>query len=62
MQGLETWQAVLMGAFAVGLIFFLRPGINAALERSKGAEKDWRALLLPLAAVVAFVMLLIALV
>jgi hypothetical protein len=62
MQQMETWQAVLLGILAVGIILLFRPGIKAALERSRQAEKDWPALLLPLAAVVAFVILLIALV
>jgi hypothetical protein len=62
MQQMETWQAVLLGALAVGVVFLFRPGAKAALERSRQAKKDWPALLLPLAAVVAFVIFLIALV
>lgn len=62
MQPMETWQAVLLGAVAIAMVFFFRPGIKAALERSRKAEKDWPALLLPIAAVVAFVFFLIAIV
>lgn len=62
MQALETWEMILLGALAVLLIFWFRPGIKAALERSREAEKDWKAVLIPLALVVLFVILLISLV
>lgn len=62
MQALETWEMILLGALAVLLIFWFRPGIKAALERSRQAEKDWKAVLIPLALVVLFVILLISLV
>lgn len=62
MQALETWEMILLGALAVLLIFWFRPGIKAALERSRQAEKDWKAVLIPLTLVVLFVILLISLV
>jgi hypothetical protein len=62
MQALETWEMILLGALAVLLIFWFRPGIKAALERSREAEKDWKAVLIPLVLVVLFVILLISLV
>jgi hypothetical protein len=58
----STWEILLAGALAVLLILWFRPGIKAALERSKQAEKDWKSVLLPLAVVTAFVILLIMLV
>ncbi len=59
---METWEQLLLGAFAILLIFFFRPGIKAALERSRQVEeKDWKGALLPIGAVVLFVILLIAL-
>lgn len=62
MQTPETWEMILIGALVILLIFWFRPGIKAALERSRQAEKDWKAVLIPLALVVLFVILLISLV
>ncbi len=59
---LALWEKLLLGAGAILLIFLFRPGIKAALEQSRQAEKkDWGSLLLPLGAVVAFVVVLILL-
>jgi len=57
-----NWEILLAGVAAVLLIFFFRPGIKAALEQSRTAPKDWRGALIPLAVVVLFVILLIAMV
>ena len=57
---METWEQILLGAFAVLLIFIFRPGIKAALERSREAEKDWKGALVPIGLVVLCVVLLIA--
>ncbi len=58
---METWEQILLGAFAILLIFWFRPGIKAALEQSRQAEKDWKGALIPIGAVVLFVVILIAL-
>ena len=58
---METWEQILLGAFAILLIFWFRPGIKAALEQSRQAEKDWKGALIPIGAVVLFIVLLIAL-
>mgnify|MGYP000013503981 FL=1 len=57
---METWEQLLVGAFAILLIFLFRPGIKAALEQSRQAEKDWKGALIPIGMVVLFVILLIA--
>ncbi|MBM4206630.1 MAG: hypothetical protein FJ190_01000 [Gammaproteobacteria bacterium] len=62
MQPLSTWENILLGAFAILLIFWLKPGIKAALERSKTAKSDWPGLLIPLALVILFVLMLIGMV
>jgi hypothetical protein len=62
MQPLSTWENVLLGALALLVIFLMKPGIKAALKRSKTAKADWSGLLIPLALVVLFVMVLIAMV
>ncbi|MBE2294435.1 MAG: hypothetical protein IAF00_05765 [Phycisphaerales bacterium] len=53
------WEMLLGGVIAVLLILWFRPGIKASIERSRTAKKDWPAVLIPLALVVAFVILLI---
>jgi hypothetical protein len=62
MQPLSTWENLLLGAFALLLIFWMKPGIKAALEKSKTARADWPGALIPLAIVIIFVMLLLAMV
>jgi hypothetical protein len=62
MQTLSTWENVLLGALALLVIFWMKPGLKAALERSKTAKTDWPGLLVPLVLVVLFVMALIAMV
>jgi len=56
----ELWEQILLGGLAILLIFLFRPGIKAALERSRQAEKDWKGALIPIGLVVVFVVLLIA--
>jgi hypothetical protein len=52
---------MIIGILAVLLVFLWRPGIKQALKRSQEAqEKDWRAVLIPLALVILFVILLIS--
>ncbi len=58
---MALWEQLLLGVGALVLIFFLWPGIKQTLERSKQAEKDWPAVILPLAIVVLFVLALIML-
>lgn len=62
MESLSTWENVLLGALALLMIFWMKPGIKAALEKSKTAKTDWPSLLIPLALVVLFVLFLIAMV
>jgi hypothetical protein len=62
MGAVSMWEGILLGALAIFLIFWFRPGIKATMERSKKAEKDWAGALLPLGLVVLFVILLIAMV
>ena len=56
------WEILLGGLVAVLLILWFRPGVKAALERSRTAKKDWPAVLVPLGLVVLFVLLLIQMV
>ena len=58
----SMWENIFVGLMAVGLIFWMRPGIKASVERSKEAESDWMGFLLPIAAVIIFVVFLITMV
>ena len=58
----SMWENVFVGLMAVGLIFWMFPGIKASMERSKDAESDWTGFLLPIAVVIIFVVFLISMV
>lgn len=62
MEPMGIWQGLLLGVIAILVILWFRPGIKAAIERSRTAKKDWPAVLIPLAIVVLFVIFLISLV
>ncbi len=58
---MALWEQILVGALALGVVFFFMPGIKAALRQSREAEnKDWAGALFPIGLVVLFVILLIA--
>lgn len=59
MEPPSTWESILIGLIALLMIFWFSPGIKASIERSRQAESDWGAVLLPLAVVVLFVFFLI---
>ncbi|HSH43322.1 MAG TPA: hypothetical protein VK973_14460 [Arenicellales bacterium] len=55
-----TWELLILGALVILLLFLFRPGLKQAFKQSQEAEnKDWMAVLIPLAAVAAFVALLL---
>ncbi len=58
----STWEAVMYGVLALLVILWFRPGIKASMARSQQAEKDWPAVLVPIALVVLFVVFLVAMV
>lgn len=61
--GLSTWELIAIAGVASAAVVLFLPGIRRALQRSSAqTDKDWKGALLPLLAVVAFVVLLIALV
>jgi predicted MFS family arabinose efflux permease len=63
MQAMAWWQQAVLALVVVLVLWWTLPGVKAALERSRRAErKDWRGVLLPVGLVVVFVLLLIALV
>ena len=62
MEEMATWEMVLVGALVVLVLFWISPGIKPMLEQSRQAEKDWAGLLVPIIAVILFVILLISMV
>ena len=59
MQNLSVWENLFLGIIALLILFSARPGIKAAMERSKQTPADWPAVLWPLLFVLLFVLLLI---
>ena len=57
---MALWEQLALGAVALLVIFWFKPGVSAALKQSEEAQKDWPALLLPIVAVILFVVFLIA--
>jgi len=62
METMSTWEMLLVGALVVLVLFWVGPGIKPMLEQSRQAEKDWAGLLVPIIAVILFVLLLVSLV
>ncbi len=62
MESTAWWEILLGGIVALLVILWFRPGLRAAIERSRTAKKDWPAVLIPLGLVVLFVLLLVQLV
>lgn len=63
MEEPSLWTKILLGIAALLMLFWFLPGARAALARSRqAAQRDWRGVLLPLGAVVLFVLFLISLV
>ncbi len=63
MNQMATWEQVVLGILVVLVLLWFFPGVKRMLEQSREAEeKDWKGLLLPLGAVILFVLLLISLV
>lgn len=58
----SLWENVLLGAMAVGVIFWMRPGITSSLKSGKNAESDWMGFLVPIGLVIMFVIFLISMV
>ena len=55
-------ENLVLGGLAILLIFWMRPGVKAAMERSKQTPSDWPSVLMPIALVVVFVLFLLAMV
>ena len=61
-ESLATWELIALGAIGLIVILLFFPGLRRLSEESKKAEKDWPGFLLPIGAVILFVVLLIVMV
>jgi hypothetical protein len=60
MEDMSTWQMIILGAIALGVLIWAGPGVKVMLERSRQAEsRDWAGFLVPILLVVLFVVFLI---
>ena len=63
MEAMSTFEMIMLGAIALGVLFWVGPGIKGALQQSRDAEnKDWAGVLVPIIIVVIFVFFLIQMV
>jgi cytochrome b561 len=57
-----TWEAIALTGLGILVVMLFRPGLRAAMEKSRQAQnQDWQSLLAPILLVILFVMLLITL-
>ena len=57
---MAIWEKILLGMGAMLLVFVFWPGARAALARSREQpDPDWKSVLIPILAVVLFVIVLI---
>ena len=61
-ESMATWELIALGAIGLIVILLFFPGLRRLSEESKKAEKDWPGFLLPIGAVILFVVLLIVMV
>ncbi len=59
---LSTWESIFVGAAMIGVLIWIYPSVKNAIERGKDAPKDWAGVLIPIGAVVLFILFLIQMV
>ncbi|WP_424946735.1 hypothetical protein [Candidatus Spongiihabitans sp.] len=57
---MQIWEKLMIGVFALIIIFWFFPGIKATLEKSRQAPKDWGGALIPIGLVVLFILFLVS--
>jgi len=62
MEPSSTWESLLIGLMALGIIFWMKPSIKATFAKSREAKSDWMGLLVPIGFVVMFVIFLVAMI
>lgn len=57
---IELWEAILAGVLVLAVLFFFGPGVKRSIEKApKAGASDWKAAIVPIALVAAFVALMI---
>lgn len=59
MNPLASWENILLGVIAIAIVFMFFPGVKTMLKQSQEAEKDWPGFVLPIGAVILFVIFLV---
>lgn len=62
MESYSIWENLLLGLLVLGMLFWMRPGVKATMEKSRTAKSDWAAVVVPIGFVIMFVIFLIAMV
>ena len=57
---IDLWEAILAGILVLDVLFFFGPGAKRTAEKApKAGAGDWRAVLVPILLVAAFVALMV---
>jgi len=60
---MEIWEAILAGGLVLAVLYFFGPGAKRAAEKApKAGAGDWKAALVPILLVAAFVVVMILMV
>jgi hypothetical protein len=63
MEQMSTFEMIMLGVIALGVLLWAGPGVKTMLQQSREAKNpDWAGALLPIAIVVLFVIFLIMMV
>lgn len=62
MEQMSTFEMIMLGVIALGVLLWAGPGVKTMLQQSREAEKDWAGVLFPIALVILFVIFLIMMV
>ncbi len=64
MTGIEltTWESIFVGAVMIGVLVLMYPSVKNTIEKSKDGPKDWTGVLIPIGAVILFILFLIQMV
>ena len=63
MEQMSTFEMIMLGIIALGVLLWAGPGVKTMLQQSRQAENpDWAGVLFPIAIVILFVIFLIMMV
>ncbi|MCY4314426.1 MAG: hypothetical protein OXD44_12205 [Gammaproteobacteria bacterium] len=56
---MELWEKIIIGILMLLVLLWFLPGTRNMIEASKNAPKDWKGFLIPMGAVILFIVFLI---